>query len=201
MSIRVEPLTGTDFARALPALAQLRIEVFRDWPYLYDGSLAYEERYVAKFAAAEMTVIVAAFDGTEIVGCATASPLRGHADQFATAFEATGLDPQTLFYFGESVLRTSYRGRGIGHAFFDHREAYAKSLGGFAHTTFCGVVRPQDHPMRPTDYRPLDGFWTRRGYAKLDGVTAQFGWKDVGELDETKKLMQFWIKSLGRPLS
>jgi hypothetical protein len=50
--------------------------------------------------------------------------------------------------------------------------------------------------MRPKDYVPLDAFWTRRGYAQLHGVTAQFGWKDVGQSDETKKRMQFWIRPL-----
>jgi GNAT superfamily N-acetyltransferase len=200
MSLRVKPLTGADLVQALPALARLRIEVFREWPYLYEGTLDYEQKYVAKFAAADQSLVVAAFDGTEIVGCATASPLQGHADAFAKAFEVTNLDTRKLFYFGESVLRKSHRGRGIGHAFFDHREAhaksFAKSFSSYTHTTFCGVVRAVDHPMRPPHYVPLDAFWGRRGYAKLDGVTAQFGWREVGQADETNKLMQFWIRTL-----
>ncbi len=51
MAIRIEALAGAALQRALPALARLRIAVFRAYPYLYDGDLAYEEDYVRKFAA------------------------------------------------------------------------------------------------------------------------------------------------------
>ena len=47
----------------LPDLARLRITVFRDWPYLYDGTLDYEQEYLAKFAAAKGAVCVIARDG------------------------------------------------------------------------------------------------------------------------------------------
>jgi GNAT superfamily N-acetyltransferase len=196
MAIRVETLAHARLAEALPALARLRITVFRDWPYLYDGTLGYEQRYVEKFATAENAVVVAAYDDDTIVGCATGSPLLGHADAFADAFRGAQYDPARLFYFGESVLLKSHRGRGIGHAFFDHREAHAHKSGGFTHTTFCGVVRPPDHPLRPKDYVPLDAFWRKRGYEKLDGVTGSFAWRDVHQSGETDKPMQFWIRPL-----
>ena len=44
MSITVLPLTGAALDPMLPAIARLRIEVFRAWPYLYDGSAEYEQR-------------------------------------------------------------------------------------------------------------------------------------------------------------
>ena len=43
MSLRVALLTGTALGQVLPDLARLRITVFRDWPYLYEGTLAYEQ--------------------------------------------------------------------------------------------------------------------------------------------------------------
>jgi hypothetical protein len=43
MTVRVEPLVGAALARGLPALARLRIAVFRSWPYLYDGTLEHEQ--------------------------------------------------------------------------------------------------------------------------------------------------------------
>ena len=195
-AISVAPVTGAALKSLLPALAHLRIEVFRDYPYLYDGSLDYEERYIAEFAAAADTVVVVARDGEEIVGMATASPMQGHADAFAEPFRERGYDVAKLFYCGESVLRRTYRGRGIGHAFFDHREAHGRALGRFTHVTFCGVVRPVDHPLRPADYRPLDDFWWKRGYAPLPGVRAQFSWKDIDKAAPDEKAMQFWIKTL-----
>ena len=183
-------------AAALPALARLRIEVFRDWPYLYDGTLEYEQKYLEKFAASEGAVIVAAIDGDDIVGVATGAPMIHHAEEFAAPFEAAGYDITNIFYLGESVLRAIYRGRGIGHAFFDEREAHARSLGGFESVAFCGVIRPSGHPKMPAGYRPLDDFWTKRGYRKMDGMIAEFGWKDIGDSEQTKKPMQFWMRKL-----
>ena len=196
MTVRIEPLTGADRTAALPALAELRIKVFRAWPYLYEGTLDYEQKYLKNFAAADGAILVAARDGEKIVGVATASPITGHMAEFAAPFERLGHDLGKLFYFGESVLLPEYRGQGIGHAFFDAREAHARSFGRYTHATFCGVVRPADHPLRDPAYRPLEPFWSKRGYRKLDGVVTEFAWKDVGDSAPTKKPMQYWIKEL-----
>ena len=196
MAVRVTPLTGTALTAALPDLARLRIAVFRDWPYLYDGTLAYEQGYIARFATATDAVIVAALDGDRIVGAATASPMLGHADAFAEPFRSHGFDVACIFYCGESVLLPEYRGRGLGHAFFEHREAHARNLGRFTHATFCGVVRPPDHPRRPPGHVALDAFWAKRGYAKIEGLVGAFEWPDIGETVKTSKPMQFWMKAL-----
>ncbi|MGI9403383.1 MAG: GNAT family N-acetyltransferase, partial [Hyphomicrobium sp.] len=92
MPIEVTSLTGDEIKPVLPALAKLRIIVFRDWPYLYDGTIAYEETYLAKFAAANGAVCVIARDGDEIVGASTAAPMIEHADEFAEPFEKAGYD-------------------------------------------------------------------------------------------------------------
>ena len=196
MTVRVAPLTGKSMAGALDALARLRIAVFRDWPYLYDGTLEYEQTYLAKLAAARGAVIVAAYDGEAIVGCATGAPMAEMEAEIAAPFKARGYDIDPLFYCGESVLLPAYRGRGLGHAFFDHREAQARALGGFTHAGFCAVVRPEDHPLRPKDYVPLDAFWRKRGYAKVDGLVTRFAWKDIDRSGETEKPMQFWMRAL-----
>jgi len=196
MTIRVEPLTGGALVKGLIPLARLRLAVFREWPYLYDGTMEYEQRYLDKFGSAKDAIIVAAIDTDTIVGAATASPMVGHADAFAEPFRDRGYDVERIFYFGESVLLPEYRRRGIGHSFFDHREAHARSLQTYTHATFCGVVRPADHPQRPKDYVPLDAFWARRGYQKMDGMVGSFSWTDIGQSEQTPHPMQFWMKPL-----
>ena len=196
MTVRVEPLSGEALARGLPALARLRIAVFRDWPYLYDGSLDNEQAYLAKLAAAPGAVIVAASDGDEIIGCATAAPLAEVEGEFSAPLSAKGYDLATVLYCGESVLLPAYRGQGLGHAFFDQREAHARRLGGLIRSAFCAVVRPNDHPLRPADYVPLDAFWSKRGYAKVDGLVGSFAWKDIDQPGETAKPMQYWMREL-----
>jgi GNAT superfamily N-acetyltransferase len=196
MTVRVEPLVGDALARGLPALARLRITVFRSWPYLYDGTLDYEQAYLHKLSAAPGAVIVAASDGDEIIGCATAAPLDEVEGAFSAPLAMSGYNVGRMLYCGESVLLPAYRGQGLGHAFFDEREAHGRTLGGLTHSTFCGVVRPEDHPLRPTDYVPLDAFWLKRGYVKVEGLVGSFAWKDIDQADETAKPMQYWMREL-----
>ena len=108
---------------------------------------------------------------------------------------ARALAVSEIFYFGESVLLPAYRRQGIGHAFFDGREAAARAAGAMQ-ASFCAVIRPDDHPARPADYRPLDSFWRGRGYAPLDGFVTEFGWKDMGDTAESGHPMQYWLGHL-----
>ena len=195
MTLTYQVLDGDAVAAALDDLARLRIDVFADWPYLYAGSLDYERDYVATYRDAQNAILVAAKDGDRIVGAATGTPMEDHASDFAAPFAATGISLTDIFYCAESVLLPDYRGQGAGHVFFDMREAKAKALGR-RYVAFCSVMRPEDHPARPTDYRPLDGFWRKRGYEKLDGVIARFKWTDHGDAEQTEKPLQFWMKAL-----
>lgn len=194
--LEVKSLAGRDIYAVLPDLARLRMIVFRDWPYLYDGTLEYEEKYLKTFAAAKGAVVIAAYDGNEMVGASTGAPMIEHADEFGEPFKKAGYDISKIFYCGESVLLKTHRGYGLGHAFFDGREARARALGGFEYSTFCRVIRPENHPLKPADYAPLDPFWRKRGYAPLEGVVATYDWKDVDQPGETGHEMQFWIKKL-----
>ena len=188
-------LTGAALEAALDDVAALRISVFRDWPSLYDGDLDYERRYLESYRTAPGAVLVGAFDGARLVGAATGTPLADHADEFGAAFEGTGIPLSSVFYCAESMLLPEYRGQGIGHRFFDRREAHARRLG-FARVAFCAVIRPEDHPARPAGYRPLADFWRGRGYTPLPGVIAEFGWMDLGRKGETLKPLQFWMRVL-----
>ena len=193
MSVAVRQLTGGEIEAAIEDLARLRIEVFAAYPYLYDGDAAYEADYLRAFVAAPDAVLVAAFDGTRIVGAATGLPMAASKHEFRAPFEERGINTATLFYFGESILLPEFRGHGIGHAFFDHREAHARTCGATA-TLFAAVIRPEQHPGKPAGYVPLDGFWRKRGYAPLPGLVTQLGWKEHGKYGESLKPMQYWLR-------
>ena len=140
-------------------------------------------------------LLVGAFDGDQLVGASTSTPMEDHAEAFAAPFAGQGMPLTDIYYGAESVLLPEYRGQGIGHRFFDLREEFARSLGR-KWLAFCSVTRPDDHPLRPAAYRTNDAFWRGRGYAPLPGVQAEFGWKDVGETGDTVKRLQFWMRGL-----
>ncbi|KAB7627816.1 GNAT family N-acetyltransferase [Alkalilimnicola sp. S0819] len=193
--MRTEVLIGEQLAPHLNALAELRITVFREWPYLYDGERRYEEAYLRKFLACPESIMVLAWDGDRVVGASSGLPLAAEDAALRRPFEDEGWDVAQLFYCGESVLLSEYRGRGLGRVFFDEREAHARRLG-YSWICFAGVRRPAEHPRRPAAYVPLDGFWQRRGYEKRPELSTEFSWRDLDEAQESPKPMTFWVRRL-----
>lgn len=193
--IEVRVLAGDDIATYLDDIAALRLSVFRDWPYLYDGNMDYERQYVAGYRDHSGALLVAALHQGRLVGASTSTPMEDLTAEFAAPFTSRGIPRNEILWGPESALLPEWRGQGIGHRFFALREAHARSLGR-SHVAFARVLRPDTHPSRPADARTNDNFWRREGYAPLDGVSVRFSWKDVGSADETEKPLQVWMKAL-----
>lgn len=197
-------LQGPEIEKHWREIAALRIEVFREYPYLYQGSFDYERDYLKAYWKSENSLIVLLRDAGQAVGATTCLPLMEEHAEFQTPFLHVGLEPQDFFYLGESVLLPEYRGRGLGNLFFDEREARAQRLGSFRYTCFCAVERPADHPLKPTDYQSLHGFWRKRGYQHRPDLRCQFSWQDLDESEPSYKPLSFWLRptnsSLSRPI-
>lgn len=196
MNLSLEALTGLSLASVIDDLADLRIRVFKEFPYLYAGSLKYEAKYLQTYLECENSLIVVARDGSRIVGASSALPLVAETSEVQQPFLEQGFDPKTVFYLAESVLLPAYRGQGLGKQFFEARENHAKNLGGFTWAAFCAVQRPPDHPLRPASHRDLDAFWQARGYAKRQDLSTFFSWQEIGEASQTPKPMTFWLKNI-----
>ncbi|PAU60910.1 GNAT family N-acetyltransferase [Pseudomonas indica] len=189
-------LHGSAIEPFITDLARLRIEVFREFPYLYDGTAEYEANYLSTYARSARSLFVLALDGGQVVGASTGLPMADETDEFKRPFLERGWDPQRIFYFGESVLLPAYRGSGLGVRFFVEREGYARRLGGFDWCAFCAVERPADHPHRPAGYQPLNTFWEKRGYRHHPELRTEYHWRDLGDAEESAKPMSFWLKEL-----
>lgn len=177
-------------------LARLRIAVFRDYPYLYDGSPEYEEEYLSTYLQSANSIAILALDNGRVVGASTGLPLIEETAEFQAPFLDHGYDLNTVFYCGESVLLKEHRGGGVYRQFFAGRENHARQLGGFDLCTFCCVQRPADHPRRPADYEPLDAIWRHFGYEEQAQLQTRFAWKEIDEAEESSKPMLFWTRRL-----
>lgn len=196
--IAIVSLVGAAIRPFLPALAQLRIRVFREWPYLYDGDPDYESNYLQTYSRSARSLFVLALDKGRIIGCATAVPMCDEAPYCQAPLLSAGYDPGQVLYFGESVLEIAYRGRGLGHRFFDAREEYARHLPGIRFTSFCAVERDADDPRRPAQARSLWPFWTRRGYRRHDQLRSRFSWREPGQERENEHDMVYWLRDVTR---
>lgn len=194
-AIAIDVVRGSAIAAHIGELAALRIAVFREWPYLYDGDNAYEANYLAEYAASPDAIVVLARAADRVIGASTAMPLLAHGDDVIAPLHRAGYRSQDVYYFGESVLDPAWRGRGIGHAFFDRREAVGVELG-FPIFAFCAVVRPVTHSRRPAQSRDLSAFWRKRGFQLRSDICGTMRWKDLDDAPghDSAKPMQFWIK-------
>jgi steroid delta-isomerase-like uncharacterized protein len=188
-------LNSAEAVPYLGALAELRIRVFREWPYLYDGSFEYEESYLQTYLKSSRSIIILAKDGDEIVGASTALPLVDADAEMQKPFVESGMELANRFYFGESVLLPQYRNRGIGSLFFDLREEWALRFPDITETVFCGVVRENKDSRRPDLYVGPERLWAKRGYDQDSNLRSKYSWPDIGDKVETEKPMQFWRRT------
>ena len=103
-SLRFERLGGPRFSEVFDELAALRIAVFREYPYLYEGTVAYEKTYLQTYADSGRSFLFAVYDGTRMIGATTCIPLEDETDEVQEPFLKAGFALDEVFYFGESLL-------------------------------------------------------------------------------------------------
>jgi GNAT superfamily N-acetyltransferase len=194
--VEYKTLRGTEILPYLEDIARLRIEIFRDFPYLYEGDMEYEKVYLKPYINTSSSACVIVFDADKVIGATTCIPLIDEGEVFKKPFIDAGEDIHNIFYLGESILEKQYRGMGIGVEFFRLREKVAKSYPDIHKAVFCAVQRPDDHPLKPQVYVPLDGFWQKRGYRKREDLYTYLDWQDINQPVSDYKKMVFWEKEL-----
>lgn len=188
-------LVGSDIEAVLKELAELRIQTFFEYPYLYSGSSDYEMKYLKRYVSSSKSFFFGLWDQNKLIGATTGLPLIDEDSAFQKPFIDHKINGNNVFYFGESLLKPEYRGQKIGHLFFDEREKYAVQTLKFSITCFCSVLRPDNHPLKPKNYRTHDQFWLKRGYKKQNHLQAQFNWQDRNENHESIKCLEFWTQN------
>lgn len=188
-------LTRATVAERLDDLATLRLEIFEEYPYLYQGRRADELAYLRTYADKPDACAIIAFDGEAVIGAATGMPLIHEDAQLTDAFAKCDLSLKDIFYVGELLFLPSYRNGGLGQKLLAQMESQIRSFGRYRKLTCATIERPADHPLRPSDYIPITRFLARTGFAQLPGVVTHFAWR---EIDGVKRdhAMQFWIKEL-----
>lgn len=194
MDITLKKIYAGELSPFITELAKLRINVFREFPYLYDGDLAYEKNYLKRYLKAQNSLVILAFHNDLLVGASTCLPLSEEDEEFRQPLIKAGFNCERGVYFGESLILSEFRGQKLGHKFFALREEHAQSvIDPLEFTCFCAVDR-KGHSLTPKDYRPLDDFWMRMGYSRHENLNVYYAWKDIDQAEENLKKMDYWIK-------
>lgn len=102
-------LTGSAAAIRLDDLATLRLEIFREFPYLYDGDRGEEIAYLKCYAETPDAFVLIVSDGQQVVGAATGMPLRCEGAELVRPFDGTAYAVEQIYYIGELLFRPACR--------------------------------------------------------------------------------------------
>lgn len=206
LDFSISTVSGADTIPYHQDLARLRMAIFRDFPYLYEGNDTYESTYNAPYGQSSKSLFVVIKASNEVVGISTAIPMRDMDESIALILSDAGYTAASGFYLGESVLTPNFRGRGLYKKMFDLREEEAR-LQGHSFTAFLSVVRESDHPLKPINYIPHDTTWKSYGYTPIEAhMTFSYptvplpdskntsGWSKQGSTHD--HTLQFWVKDL-----
>jgi len=182
---------GSQIEPCLEMLGQFRIDIFREYPYLYDGDMAYEAAYLQRYAQSQDGVLCLLLDEQGIRGACTGLPLMDEDASFQAPFEKH--EQQHIFYIGEVMVRANARGQGLGpqliKAMLDQIDMQR-----FPIQCLYTVDRGDAHPAKPAQYRAPDYLWQRFGFSLVPEKLAYFSWKDLGDRHATSKPMRVWSR-------
>jgi len=168
--------------------------VFREFPYLYAGSLAYEESISPPTPGAPQRAVIVR-DGGRVVGASTGLPLVAETAEFARPSSRMATAGGDLLLRRIGMLR-EYRGRGLYREFFAGANGMRAPSAGFRWMALCGVVRPENHPGDPPTTCRSMRIWQKFGYTRSSELVTQYEWQDLDETAPSAKDMLFWLKAL-----
>lgn len=186
---------GSAITGSIHDIATLRLSIFQEFPYLYSGTIQNELGYLQHYAAVRDAIAVTVSDTGNVAGAATGIPLTHEGQQLTAPFATAHYQLEQLYYVGELLLYPRYRNHGLGHHLLNLVEEQVRAFEQYRSLVCATVVRPDDHPLRPADFLPIDRFLARTGFSMLAGLNTAIHWRELDGIERAHP-MQFWIKEL-----
>jgi hypothetical protein len=205
MGIIIEIYTGEDSKDYIDILSKLRIDAFKEYPYLYDGEFEYEKNYVHGYVTNKMGMIAIAKVDGNLAGVSTGIPLISESEIVSDAqkvFSQNNINIEDYYYYGEIIILPQFRGRGITTMLYSAQDNLVRQWG-FKHVCILTVVRENDHPLKPNNYKSPDDIWKRLGFFK-NNLTTNYHWPTIQadkSVIDTKNTLEFWIKPLQQKIN
>ncbi|MDH5302038.1 MAG: N-acetyltransferase [Gammaproteobacteria bacterium] len=184
-------IRGADIAKHIEALGQFRIDIFREYPYLYAGDMKYERDYLTRYAQCEHSILLLESDEHGIKAACTAMPLSAETEEFRAPFSPA--EQLLYFYIGELMVRSDARGQRLGSQLLAQMIQLIEASD-YQHLCLYTVERAPDHPARPDNYHAPDTLWQKFGFRR-NGKQVSFAWKDIGDVASSHKPMNVWTRT------
>lgn len=188
--IEIRPWSSAEIRQHLAELAQLRITIFREYPYLYDGTMSYEQHYLERYARCSEAQVWVLQDQGRVVGAVTGLPLWAEDAEFQAPFMDEPANIRQWFYIGEVLLLPPWRGLGYGSRLLNQMlqninvERYPKQ---------CLYTVQAPERLKPVHYRAFrpEAF----GFVQHPSRKAYVSWQCIDETEPSVKTLDVWEHS------
>lgn len=194
--IRVEMLQGIEIAPYIPDIVQLCHQMYREYPYLYDGKDADYEAYLQAYADSNEAVICLVFNGKKAIGLAIGMPMTITRDHYKQPLLDLGYDLNSFFYLGEFVLDPSYRGQGYEVMMYQQVENAVRKKDCYKTICMWEVDDSLNPSQRPLEYVPNNSLWEKIGFTQHPELFFIALWTNINESRESPHLAVYWMKQL-----
>ena len=191
----IRAFSGQEARKYFNDIAQIRLSLFSQYPYLYKGTLEDERNYLEIYFQSPDAVILLVFDNEKVVGFSNSIPLTQESEEMKTPFKKQGLNLKEYLYVGEVMVYPDYQHKGIARKFFEFHEHKARTQG-YSKVVFMTVNRPENHTFKPTDYRSLEPIWRHFGYEIVPGLVIDFEWTQIDTNIATQNCLAIWQKNI-----
>jgi GNAT superfamily N-acetyltransferase len=187
---------GREIQKYINDIAVLRITVFREYPYLYDGDMPTEVDYLSGYSSSKNSVLIFVKDGEKTVGAVSGKPLADMEELLLVPFAQHHLSVQDIFYLGEIMLLKEYRGKGIGYQLYRKFEDVVKQKKQYQKMAIAEIGRQDQDPRKPKNYIPGRVFWQRLGYIEYPEMIIQVLYKETDNAENIPHSLIYSLKDL-----
>lgn len=198
--IEIEMKLGKEIAPFVDDVGKIRLDLFKEYPYLYAGDLAGERKYLSLYTLDPHSILAIAKVNEQFAGISIGTPLLGKANLFPDAkqlFESIQLKAAECYYYGDVLILKPYRGLSIVTKFFHKQDVLIKSWG-YKYACSMTVIREEDHPLKPKNYQSDDAIGKHFGYTKT-AIKIKVNWPTMQPDYSVKNMdneLVFWVKKL-----
>lgn len=198
MGFDIEILFGDSIESYIDYISCLRIETFREFPYLYVGELEYEQAYIKSYQSDKQAMLAIARSDGNIAGISTGIPLGSDSEITSDAKEAfKNENINDYYYYREVIVHPEYRGLGLTTKLYTAQDAVIRTRG-YKFTSILTVVRALDHPLKPKGYQSTDTLWEHLGFFKKQ-LRVKYHWPTIqmdGSVKDQDHELELWVKNL-----
>ena len=193
----MKTLLGQEILSHIREISDITMNVFKEYPYLYEGTEQEQWEYVDKrYCKQPNSVVCMASREGRLVGVVMGVPMNQAPLKYQTPFLNQGIDLSKLFYIGEMTILQGHRQTGVRQKLCEELKSHILKKGFYECITFCEIVRPHDDPKRPKNYHDHDRAWESLGFVKDNTRKTVSAWNENGGTQEIDHTMVYWLLDL-----